>query len=112
MPPADAQKVRIGIADFESRMSELIHEIYDAVLQVNAGQAQNERGDGVEEGTGTGRELALDPNAIVDGFQNLVVGSEAGRVLRLSALVKLGHLKCRDLIRVSHYTDIGNIMCD
>jgi len=112
MPPANAQKVRIGIADLEPCVSELVHEVYDAVFQVNAGEAQNERRDGVEEGTGAGRELALDPNAIVDGFENLVVGSETGRVFRLSALVKLGHLKRRDLIRVSHYTDMGNIMCD
>jgi hypothetical protein len=105
--PTDAEEVRIGIADLEPCVSELVDEVDHTVLQVDSGKTENKRRNRVEEGAGAAREAALDPNAIMNGFQNLVVGSESGCILRLSALVKLGHLKRWYLSGVCHYHTCG-----
>lgn len=105
--PADTEEIRIGVADLESCVSKLMDEIDHAVLQVDAWKPKNEWRNGVQERAGAAREPTLNPNAIMDGFQNLVIGSESSCILRLSAFVKLGHLKCWDLGGVCHYHTCG-----
>ena len=86
--PADGQKVRIRIADLEPRLSELVDEVDDAVFEVDFGQAQNKRRNCVQKRAGTVGEIPLDPNSMVDGVEELIVGSEPGRVLGLSAFIE------------------------
>jgi hypothetical protein len=88
MHPTDGQKVRVRIADLEPRLSELVDEVDDAVFEVDFGQAQDKRRNCVQEGAGTVGEIPLDPNSMMDRVEELIVGSEPGRVLGLSAFIE------------------------
>lgn len=87
--PTDGHQVRVRVADLESRLSELIDEVDDAVLEVNLGQTQNEWRNGVEQRAGTVWHVALDPYAMVYCVQNLVVGAKTGSILGLPPLVQV-----------------------
>jgi hypothetical protein len=87
--PTDGHQVRVRVADLESRLSELIDEVDDTVFEINLGQAQNERRNGIEQRAGTVWHVALDPYAMVNRIQNLVVGTKTGGILGLPPLVQV-----------------------
>jgi hypothetical protein len=67
-------------------------EIDDAVLQVNAWQAENEGWNCIEKGAGAIGKAALGPNAVIDGFENLVVGLETRSIFGLTAFIEFTNI--------------------
>ena len=69
-----------------------MYEIDHTVFQVNTGQAENEGRNRIEKGAGTVGKAALGPNAVIDGFQDLIVGLESSRIFGLTAFIEFTNI--------------------
>ena len=66
MNPTDSDQIGEGEFDREAGVPELMNEIDHAVFQVDSGQAQNERRNGIEEGAGAVGKPALRSDSLID----------------------------------------------
>ena len=92
MNPADSNQIRKGEFNREAGVPELMNQIDHAVFQVNSGQAQNERRNGIQKGAGAIRKPALSSNPVIDGFENLIVGLQSRCVLGFAPFIEFTHI--------------------
>ena len=64
-----------------------MHQIDHAVFQVNSGQAQNERRNGIEKRTGAIGKAALGSYPVIDGFEDLIIGLESRRIFGFTPFI-------------------------
>ena len=77
MNPGQIEHVGRSITDFVAGMSELIDQINDTVLQIDLWQTQNEGGDSIEQVALGVWEFRNDTNAVINLFEDFVVGTKA-----------------------------------
>ena len=92
MNPADSNQIRKGEFDREAGVPELMNQIDHAVFQVNTRQAQNERRNGIQKGAGAIGKSALSSYAVIDRFQDLIVGLQSRRVLGFAPFIEFTHI--------------------
>jgi hypothetical protein len=112
MNPADSNQIRKGEFNREAGVPELMNQIDHAVFQVNSGQAQNERGNSIEERARAIRKPTLSSDSVIDGFQDLIVGLQSRRILGFSAFIEFAdiHLgRTHVLVWVREYLNMNPI---
>ena len=92
MNPADSNQIGEGEFNREAGVPELMNQIDHAVFQVDSGQAQDERRNGIEEGAGAIGKPALSPDSVIDGFQDLIVGLQSSRIFGFSAFIEFADI--------------------